>query len=208
MNKIGVIGGGGHAKVIIDIIKKNGYKNDEIFILDDNLQLGTKVLDVEVKGKVIDCLKFPKETKFIIAIGNNKIREKIASEYKLNYTSFIHPKSIIGEDVKIGKGCVVMAGVVINSGSIISNHAIVNTSVSIDHDSKLEDFVHLSPGVHMGGTVRIGKRSWVGVGSSVKNNITIGEDVTIGVGSVVVKDIKEKGVYVGCPAKKLNKCME
>ena len=138
----------------------------------------------------------------------NKVREKIVSEYKLNYTSFIHPKSIIAEDVKIGEGCVVMAGAVINSGSLISDHVIVNTSVSIDHDSKIDDFAHLSPGVHMGGTVKIGKRSWIGVGSSVKNNITICEDVTVGVGGVVVKDIKEEGIYIGSPVKKLNKCME
>ena len=60
----------------------------------------------------------------------------------------------------------------------------------------------------MGGTVNIGKRSWIGVGSSVKNNITICGDVTVGVGSVVVKDIKEEGIYIGSPVKKLNKCME
>ena len=208
MNKVVVIGGGGHAKVIIDIIKKNGYKDDEIAVLDDNLNIGTKILNVEVKGKVKDCIQFPKDTKFIIAIGNNKVREKIVSEYKLNYTSFIHPKSIIAEDVKIGDGCVVMAGAVINSGSVISDHVIVNTSVSIDHDSQIDDFAHLSPGVHMGGTVNIGKRSWIGVGSSVKNNITICGDVTVGVGSVVVKDIKEEGIYIGSPVKKLNKCME
>ena len=55
----------------------------------------------------------------------------------------------------------------------------------------------------MGGSVSIGKGTWLGVGTSVKNNVIIGEDIIIGVGSVVVKDINEKGTYVGNPLIKI-----
>lgn len=203
MIKIVVIGGGGHAKVVIDIIKESGYEASEIEVLDDNLDVGSKILSCKVAGKVKDVLKYNKDTKFVIAIGNNKVREEISKKYKLDYSTFIHPSAVIGEDVTVGKGSVIMGGSVINSGSRIGKHNIINTSVSVDHDSNIDDFVHLSPGVHMGGSVNIGKGSWLGVGTSVKNNITIGEDITIGVGSVVVKDINEKGVYVGNPLKRI-----
>ncbi|MCR2032228.1 acetyltransferase [Anaerofustis stercorihominis] len=203
MKKIVVIGGGGHAKVVIDIIKKNGYEPSEIEVLDDNLEVGSDILSCKVAGKVEDVLKYNKDTKFIIAIGINQVREKISKEYDLDYSTFIHPSAVIGEDVIVGKGSVIMGGSVINSGSIIGNHTIINTSVSVDHDSNIDDFVHLSPGVHMGGSVSIGKGTWLGVGTSVKNNVIIGEDIIIGVGSVVVKDINEKGTYVGNPLIKI-----
>ena len=203
MKKIIVIGGGGHAKVVIDIIKNNGYKASEIEILDDNLDIGSEILSCKVSGKVKDALKYDKGTKFVIAIGNNEVREKISNMYKLDYTTFIHPSAVIGEDVNIGKGSVIMGGSVINSGTEIGKHSIINTSSTIDHDSNIGDFVHLSPGVHMGGTVNVGNRTWLGVGTSVKNNISIGSDTIIGAGSVVVKNVEEKGTYVGNPLRKI-----
>ena len=203
MNRVIVIGGGGHSKVVIDIIKNNGYEASEIEILDDNLDIGSEILSCKVVGKVKDALKYNKDTKFVIAIGNNEVREKISKEYKLDYTTFIHPSAVIGEDVNIDKGSVIMGGSVINSGTKIGKHSIINTSSTIDHDSNIGDFVHLSPGVHMGGTVNVGNRTWIGVATSVKNNISIGKDIIIGVGSVVINNVKEKGIYVGNPLRKI-----
>ena len=85
MKKIVVIGGGGHAQVVIDIIKKNGYEPSEIEVLDDNLEVDSDILSCKVAGKVKDALKYNKDTKFIIAIGNNQVREEISKEYELNY---------------------------------------------------------------------------------------------------------------------------
>lgn len=39
---------------------------------------------------------------------------------------------------------------------------------------------------------------------NIKNNIQAVEDCIIGAGSVVVKNIEEKCIYVGVPAKKIN----
>jgi len=203
MSKVVVIGGGGHAKVVIDIIKNNGFSSSEIEVLDDNLPFGSEILSCRVVGKVKDCKNYNSNTKFVIAIGNNDIRKNISNKYDLNYHSFIHPKAIIGEDVFIDKGSVVMAGAIINSGSKIGKHSIINTAVSVDHDSVLGNYVHLSPGVHMGGSVLIGDKTWIGVGAMVKNNINICKDVLIGVGSVVIKDIDTKGTYVGNPLRKI-----
>lgn len=198
-----IIGAGGHAKVIADIIYKSG--DNLIGFLDDNLAnkgkeiyLGKKVL-----GTTKDIKNYNKNY-FIIGIGNNSIRKKINNENNLKLYSAIHPSAIIAEDVKIGTGSVIMAGVVINPGTVIGKNCIINTSSSLDHDNLLEDYVHISPGAHLAGTVSVKEGTWICTGAIVKNNITIGKNNIIGAGSVVIKDIiEENTTYVGVPAKRI-----
>lgn len=208
MKNIFILGASGHAKVIIDALHcRNGVKKtyNNIFLLDDDLSLlGTNILGHEVLGKISDCEKFD-NSDFVIAIGNNLIRKRIAKTYQLSYIKVIHPNAVIAQDVQIGDGTVVMAGAIVNSGTVIGNHCIVNTGVTVDHDNVLGDYVHLSPGSHLGGTVTLESGSWAGIGSIIKNNISICSDVTVGAGCVVVKNIIESGTYVGIPARKLEK---
>ena len=200
-----IIGAGGHAKVIADIIYKSG--DNLIGFLDDNLAnkgkeiyLGKKVL-----GTTKDIENYNKNY-FIIGIGNNSIRKKINNENNLKLYTAIHPSAIIAEDVKIGTGSVIMAGVVINPGTVIGKNCIINTCSSLDHDNLLEDYVHISPGAHLAGTVSVKEGTWICTGATIINNITIAQNNIIGAGSVVIKDINEEnGTYVGVPVKKVNK---
>lgn len=206
MDDIIILGASGHAKVIIDALhcrnkEKKDYQN--IFLLDDNESLiGQTILGHRVMGKISDCEKYAAD-RFVIGIGNNRIRKMIAEQYQLNYISVVHPSAVISEDADIAEGTVVMAGAVINPGVRIGKHCIINTAVTVDHDCWLEAYVHLSPGVHLSGTVHIGEETWLGTGSNVKNNLTIADHVMTGVGSVVVKDLKEAGTYVGIPANRI-----
>ena len=206
--KVIIIGAGGHARVIADIIKKS---NDEIIgFLDDNVEIqgrtifdGKKVLgDTSEKSvkKYSDCY-------FIIGIGSNRIRRIISEKYpNIKWYTAIHPSSIIGSDVSIKEGTVIMAGTVINTGTVVGKHCIVNTSSSLDHDNILEDYVHISPGSHLAGTVKISEGTWIGAGVTVINNITIGKNNVIGAGATVVRNVEEENsTFVGIPVKKLIK---
>ena len=197
-----IIGAGGHAKVIADIIYKSG--DNLIGFLDDNL--ANKGKEIYLGKKVIGTTKdieIYNKNYFIIGIGNNSIRKKINNENNLKLYSAIHPSAIIAEDVKIGTGSVIMAGVVINPGTVIGKNCIINTCSSLDHDNLLEDYVHISPGAHLAGTVSVKEGTWICTGAIVKNNITIGKNNIIGAGGVVIKDIiEENGTYIGVPARR------
>ena len=203
-----IIGAGGHARVIADIIKKSG---DEIVgFLDDNADIQGKTI---FDGKIVlgdtseESVKKYSDCYFIIGIGSNRVRKIISEKYSnLKWYTAIHPNAIIGSNVEIGEGTVLMAGTVINIGTKIGKHCIVNTCSSLDHDNLIEDFVHISPGAHLAGTVKVMKCTWICTGVTVINNITIEKNNIIGAGSVVIKDITtENGTYVGVPAKKLIK---
>lgn len=197
-----IIGAGGHAKVIADIIYKSG--DNLIGFLDDNL--ANKGKEIYLGKKVIGTTKdieIYNKNYFIIGIGNNSIRKKINNENNLKLYTAIHPSAIIAEDVKIGTGSVIMAGVVINPGTVIGKNCIINTCSSLDHDNLLEDYVHISPGAHLAGTVSVKEGTWICTGAIVKNNITIGKNNIIGAGGVVIKDIiEENTTYIGVPARR------
>lgn len=194
MDRLVIVGAGGHGKVIADNALKNGYT--DICFVDDNVT--GECMGFPIVGGCGELKKLNDgNTDFVIGVGSNKIRKMIAERYDVNWMTLIHPSAQIAVNVAIGKGTVVMAGAVINACATIGEHCIINTGAVVEHDNVIGNYVHVSPGVRLSGTVTIKKCSWLGTGTSVINNITIAEDVIVGVGSIVIKDIKDKGTYFG-----------
>lgn len=191
MKNIVILGASGHAKVIADIVAANGDR--VVAFLDDAPQKNCPPIQ--------DYANYP-DCEFIIGIGNAMVREKL-SFLPLRWYTAIHPSAVISPTAHIGIGSVVMPNAVINAGAKIGKHCIVNTGAIIEHECSIADFSHVSVGAKLGGAVKIGKGTWVGIGASVSNNICICEGCMIGAGAVVVKDITEKGTYVGVPAKRI-----
>lgn len=206
MNKqLLIIGASGHGKVLADIALKMNQWETIVFLDDDDTK--TSCLGFGVIGKSAEFPKYLSNSDFVVAIGNNKIREKIQNELtngEASIATLIHPNAVIATDVSIGVGTVIMAGVVINSSTLIGNGCIINTSSSLDHDNIIEDFVHLSPGTSLAGMVKIGKGTWLGIGSIVSNNVSICGGCNIGAGAVVIKEITKIGIYIGVPARKID----
>lgn len=200
MKKLIIIGASGHGKVVADIALKTGY--EILGFLDDNDCL-KELLGYPVLGKIEEMNKYVEECEFIIAIGDNSVREKISTQKNISRCTLIHPKAVIGMDVQIDEGSVIMANATINSSVQIGKHCIINTGAIVEHDDFLENYVHISPNAALAGNVKVGKRTHIGIGANVKNNINIVSDVIIGAGAVVIRDIKEKGVYVGIPARRV-----
>lgn len=196
-----IIGASGHGKVIADIVIKSGDK--VVGFLDDGIEKGTVISGIEVLGAVPDYVKW-KDCCFVIGIGNPYVRERIANALPVKWYTAVHPTAVISSlDVEIGDGTVVMANAVINSNAKIGKHCIINTAAVVEHDNVLGDYVHLSPNVALAGNVKIGKNTHIGIGSQVIQGITIASDVTVGAGATVVRNIEEKGTYVGIPTKKI-----
>lgn len=201
--RIVFIGAGGHGKVCAEIAGMSRY--DEVLFLDDN----TGVLHCgkyKVWGTAEDFMEFVDgATGFFVSVGDAAVRQRIQEEIEEaggQVVRLIHPDAVISGDVEIGAGSVVMAGTVINSGTKIGKSVIVNTCSSVDHDCVIGDYCHVAVGVHICGTVTVGDGTWVGAGAVINNNLEICSNCMIGAGAVVVRDIKEAGVYLGIPAEK------
>jgi sugar O-acyltransferase (sialic acid O-acetyltransferase NeuD family) len=205
MKQVIIIGASGHARVIADIILKSGDK--VLGFLDDNIDLPNKIIDIPYLGLISEINRYKKECNFIIGIGNNQIRKKIAQQYDVNWYTAIHPSASIAIDTVVGKGTVIMANAVINTSASIGKHCIINTGSVIEHDNCLADYVHISPNATLCGTVNIGEQTHIGAGAVIKNNINICSNVIIGAGGVVVSNIEKEGTYIGVPIRRIDmKC--
>ena len=202
MKKVIIIGASGHAKVIADIIIRSG--DELVGFLDDNTELPEKIIGYPYLGKISDYVKF-RGCLFIIGIGNNRVRERLAGEMDVQWYTAIHPSAQIAMDTSIGEGTAVMANAVVNTSARVGKHCIINTGAVIEHDNCLADYVHVSPNAALCGTVSVGRLTHIGAGAVVKNSTSVCENVIVGAGGAVVADITESGTYVGVPVRKLIK---
>lgn len=196
-------GASGHAKVIIEILELLNIPVEGLY--DDNPDL-KQLLDYPVFGS-LEVSKAP-SGRFIISVGNNRIRNDLTERYPVCYASpVIHPTATSSKRVQIGEGSVVMGHAIINVDTFIGRHVIINTSASIDHDCVVESFVHIAPNATLCGGVTVGEGSLVGAGSVIAPNIKVGKWVTIGAGASVFRDVEDYSVVVGNPGRVVRKEM-
>jgi sugar O-acyltransferase (sialic acid O-acetyltransferase NeuD family) len=209
MDLIVVIGGGGHAKVVLSILRKLGkYQILGYTDLRDNgMLLGADYLgsDQELTFMAAEQSRL----NAVLAIGQvglGKVREELQTRLQslsLSFPSIVSPNAVVNDEVRVGAGVTVMDGVVINSGASIGQGAIVNTNSTVEHDVRIDDWVHIAPGVTISGGVTIGRFSMIGVGATVIEGKQIASECIVGAGATVVNDLTEPGVYVGSPARRI-----
>ena len=185
MKDIAIIGAGGHSKVIIDLINLLEEYNI-IGIYDD--EKTDNFCNLKILGKINDIDTSIEN--FVIAIGNNKIRNNIFLKFpNLFYPILKHPSSILSKNIKIGEGTIIMAGVIIQTDVIIGKQCIFNTGCSIDHECIIKDFSSICPKTVLCGNVFVGSLTMVGSGSVIIQNKKVGNNCIIGAGSVIFKDV-------------------
>jgi acetyltransferase EpsM len=207
MKKIVIWGASGHAIVVADIIRLRG-EYELVGYLDDidRRRHGTIVHGAQILGgeEQLEQLLSQGVRHIIMGFGNCDARLSVTERIKplgFELALAIHPGATIASDAVINPGTVVAAGAVINPGCQVGENVIINTSSSIDHECMIGDGAHISPGAHLAGKVTIGRAAWVGIGSSVIDHVSIGNGAIIGAGSVVVRDIPDRAVAYGNPAK-------
>lgn len=201
MGGIIILGAGGHAKVVADILLSQ--KLEVVGFLDDNPETwNTRPLNIPVLGPISSYADYQAEG-LVIGIGANAVRQKLVTECdgRILWYNAIHPRAIIAPSVKLGVGVVVAAGAIINPDSVIGDHVIINTGATVDHDCNIGEFSHIAPGVHLGGGVQVGKETLIGIGATVLPYRKVGRHVIVGGGAVVIDDIPDDVTVKGIPAR-------
>lgn len=200
-----IIGAGGFAKEVLCLITDLGRSDDVCcFMETDEFYKKRTVLDIRVEP----ILNFnPEKHKAIVAIGDPVGREKIIKQLpkSTKFETLIHPNVTISKWNKIGEGSIICAGCILTCNIELGQHAHINFYCTIGHDCKIGDYFTAAPSVNISGKCKIGKKVYMGTNSAIRDKISICNEVTIGMGSVVVKNINEPGIYIGNPTKKLIK---
>lgn len=203
------LGTGGHAKVMIEIIRGQS-RYDIRGLLDADAGLwGTQVLGCPVIGddRVMPELFSSGIRHAFVGVGgsgNTHPRRTLyerARQAGFSIVDTIHPKAVISTSAVCGEGVTIMAGVVINAQARLGANVIVNTGAIIEHDCEISDHVHVATGAKLAGTVFVGKGTHIGLGASVRQCVRIGANVLVGAGAVVVDDVPDNVIVVGVPAR-------
>jgi sugar O-acyltransferase (sialic acid O-acetyltransferase NeuD family) len=200
-NSIVIIGAGGHAKMVIDIIQQQ--RQFTIVGLTSNDSNGSPVFGLPILGKDEDVLEnlYQKGVRFaaigVGALKNPAFRIKIAEKLqKIGYQlpALIHHKAIVEPSAKLEAGVQVMAGAIIGSDVQIDQLCIINSGAIISHDCKIGQNVHITPGAMLAGSVTIGNNSIVGMGCTIYIGTHVGANTIIVNGVNVFKNIQDNEI--------------
>ena len=209
MKQVVGLGAGGHARVIIDILRLSG-EFDLIGLLDPDPALkGSLVEGVPVLGgdDQLPHLYRRGVTHAFIGVGSigdtgpRKRLYLLARKLGFQLATAVHPQAVVAASAVLGPGVSVMAAAVINPGAWLGENVVVNTGALVEHGCALHDHVHIATGAHLGGGVQVGTGSHIGIGASVRQGIRIGCNSIVGVGAAVVDNVPDNVVVVGVPAR-------
>jgi sugar O-acyltransferase (sialic acid O-acetyltransferase NeuD family) len=205
-----VLGGGGHARVLIDMILEldrtvlgytttySDYEHNPLFgvpwLGDD-----TYVLTLDKTA----C-------ELVNGVGSVRNVEPRANLYDkfhrqgYRFATIVHPTAFVSKRATLQEGVQVMAGAVIQANSTIGVNTIVNTRASVDHDCTIGNHVHIAPGATLSGGVQVGDKTHIGAGATIIQGIRIGQGCLVAAGAVVVHDVPDGAKVAGVPGRVLS----
>ena len=202
--KLILVGGGGHCKSVIDVAESAGYQIKGILDVPENV--GNKVLGYSIIGTDDQIINYVDNAVFIVTVGHIrdaalriKLHQKIADaggKLAIIVASTAH----VSRYAHIGEGTVVMHQAVVNADASIGRGCIINTFANIAHDTIIGDYCHISTGAMVNGNCIVGSETFLGSQSVMINGIEITNGCVVGAGSLVRKNLTQKGIYSGNPA--------
>lgn len=204
-----IIGAGTYGEVYLAYLQEAGI--DIVGFLDDDKKYERQqVGGVPVLGPVrlLETLKESDDVRAVYCpLGNNKLRVKFlmyARELGYEIPNYIHSSVIISPNVTIGKGVYILLGTTIMPHTVIKDFVMISMGVRLAHHNVLEEGVFLSTGCNFGASIHANNYAYCGISSTIMTGVReLGEDCLIGAGAVVIKDVPDKAVVAGVPAKVL-----
>lgn len=216
MEKIIIVGAGGLGREVqwlIDRINKKESKKWEVIgFIDDNIEPGREVNGNKVLGDINYLENMDEHINVTLAIGCASVRNKIAARLKKNekliFPNLFDPDVNKSDLIYWGCGNIVCAGNILTVNIQIGDFNIINWNCTIGHDSIIGNCNTLYPSVNISGNTHIYHRTEFGTGAKIIQGKSVCSDTIIGAGGIIVKDIIEKGTYIGVPVKKNEKVKE
>lgn len=106
---------------------------------------------------------------------------------------------IIGDDVEIGCNTTIDRAVV--GSTIIGNGVKIDNLCQIGHNCVIDDNTGIAAQTGLAGSTNLGKRVRLGGQVGIAGHLKIGDDVTLIAQSGTNKNLPDKGVYFGSPAR-------
>lgn len=194
-----ILGGGGHATVLIETLMCCGV--EIAGICDPRIEKGAPgPLGICcLGGEEILSSNSISTTLLVNGLGSTRsteARRDLFLRFKrdgFRFASVVHPSAVIAKNVTFGEGVQIMAGCVLQPEVILGDNVIVNTGATVDHHCDIGSHSHVAPGVTLSGNVQIGAGSHLGTGAVVVHSVQMGRNSFVRSGAIVVDQIPDGG---------------
>jgi len=214
MQKVIILGGIGNGSVIAQAIEDANRRGDMSCTmcgyLNDREFRGSEIDGYPVLGSLSEASIFAKQGyRFINTIYRiDGAEERLDMFERLGLSEdklavFIHPTAYIAPNAVIESGSVVMPLVMISAGATIGKCSILMIGCSIGHNTVLGHYCHVAAQAVVGAFNSIGRGVHIGLNATTLENLVLKDYSTVGMGAVIHKNVGEKEVWAGNPARLL-----
>ena len=195
-----ILGGGGHASVLVDILRAQGRKIKAIVCPDSIAQRGIFAGILHLKQDD-DVLMFSTSDVLLVnGIGmlpKSSLKRKV-NEYFLNlgyqFETVVSDDAFVSPFAKLSPGSQVFSGAIIQAGATVGEHCIINSGSIVEHDCSIGVYNHIAPGATLCGQVVTEDDVYVGANATVIQNVKLAQGSIVGAGSVVTQSLLSKQV--------------
>jgi len=203
-----IVGAGGHARVVLDVLRCLGWRVAGVLAPDHDPGSDWNGLEVLGDDGWLDSTEV---AEFGYALGIGAVPGRMALRQRmfallrqrgLRLPALVHPGAIVSSAAQLAAATQIMAGAVVQPGVRLGANVLVNTGARVDHDCFVDTGAHVAPGAILCGDVRIGARAFVGAGAVVLPGVVVGEGAEVAAGAIVRHDIPPRHRYIpGQPLK-------
>lgn len=206
-----IIGGGGHASVLLDILVKQRREIAAI-VSPAPTAPGSGLSNVRRLKRDQDIERFaPDDVRLVCGVGmlpDSRFRTNLVCRFLdmgYEFETIVSQDAVVSEHVCFGDGVQVMPGCVIQPGVQVGSHTIINTGAILEHDCHIGSYNHIAPGAVLCGAVTTQTNVFIGARATVTQSITVGEASIIGAGAVLTEALEARSVLY--PAKSVMKAL-
>lgn len=206
MQELILLGAGGHAKVVLDLILSLGRDCIAVVYPEQIASTHWRGITAITELQLLENYS-PDSVELVLGMGfmpGDNTRRDLFFSYKLKgyrFATLCHPTALLSPSVSLGEGCQIMAGAIIQADASCADNVIINTAARIDHDTRIGAHSHVAPGVVVCGAVIVDPEVFIGASATVIQNRYIGKGSIIAAGTLVIEDVASNQLAVGSPAK-------
>ena len=208
-----VLGGGAFISDIFDLIHAAGGVVEKVYLnmpdkpRDGELTVQQRIDLIDDDVQLFDSLdSFAPEDgrSYVIApltAHKHALVNDVKQRFGITIASLVHPTAQLGSNVRLGEGVIINANAVIAPNARLDDFCSVNRVAMIGHDASVGKYTRIGPTVSMAGGTRVGDCCSIGMASTILDYCSVGDWSIVGAGAVVTKDVPERVVALGVPAK-------
>ena len=200
MKTIAIVGAGGNARELADILRALPDFKVLGFLADRQGQYDSQLLG-DFSWPATHQLDA-----FAMGIGDPvsrlRVGQLLASQYpKIEWPVIVHPTAYLGDSVTLARGVVVCVGAIATTNIDVGEFSQLNFGCTVGHESRVGPGCLINPGANLSGGVELGRSVMVGTGSQILQYVKVGDEARIGAGAVVTRDVPPGVTATGVPAR-------